>query len=155
MLQVRKGKRNGLHARTFESKKGKKRHRSQVHQWTKGKEMMKCTFAMMSGSRQRGTTTLYMPGYRKKNRQKVSLKERESRSGQDRNQRQTSKKNEFKKVMEDGDDKIDEDSTTIQKAIETAAGKVVHHTHAEREKLYTVRRRMSDYVSKLLRDAKK
>ena len=55
--------------------------------------------------------------------------------------------------MEDGDYKIDEDLTTIHKAIETAAGKVAHHTKAEREKLHKVRRRMSDNARKLLRDA--
>ena len=39
-----------------------------------------------------------------------------------------------KKVMEDGDDKIDEDLATIQKTLETAAGKVAHITLKPKEK---------------------
>ena len=37
--------------------------------------------------------------------------------------------------MEKGDDKIHEDLAVIQKTIESATGKVAHHTKAEREKL--------------------
>ena len=56
----------------------------------------------------------YMPGYRKKSKQKVFQKERERRSGQDGNQRQMSKKTESeKKVMEGDEDKIEEDSAVI------------------------------------------
>ena len=91
--------------------------------------MMKCTSATVSGRGQRGTTTQNMPGYRKKNRQKVFRKERERRSGQDGNQR--------------------------QRSTETAAGKVSHRTKAEREKLHKVRRRMSDYVRMHKIDQKK
>ena len=47
---------------------------------------------------------------------------------------------------------VNEESTTFQKAVENAAGKVAHHTKAEREK-YT-KCALSDYVRKLLRDAK-
>ena len=64
-------------------------------------------------------------------------KERDRRSGQDGNQRQMNKKKiELrKKVMESGEDKIEEDLADIQKTIEDAAGKVAHHTEAEREKM--------------------
>ena len=47
-----------------------------------------------------------------------------------------------KKVMEDGEDGIDEDFATVQKTIEIAAGKVAHHTKPKREKLTKVRWRM-------------
>ena len=57
--------------------------------------------------------------------------------------------------MEGGEDKIDEDLAAIQKTLETAAGAVAHHTEAEREELYRVRQRMSDYVRRLLPDARK
>ena len=60
-----------------------------------------------------------------------------------------------KKVMEDGEDRNDEDLVKIQTTIETAAGKVAHHTKDEREKLRRARRRMSDYVRRLLQDARK
>ena len=51
--------------------------------------------------------------------------------------------------MEDGEDKIDEDLSTI----ETAAGKVAQHTKAEKQKLYTLHERMPHYVRELLQDA--
>ena len=60
-----------------------------------------------------------------------------------------------KKVMENGEDGIDEDFTTIQKTIEIAAGAVTHHTKAEKEKLYKVRRGICDHVRKLLQDPRK
>ena len=45
-----------------------------------------------------------------------------------------SEKFEFKKkVMENGEDKIDNNLATLQKAIEAAAGEVPHCTEAERE----------------------
>ena len=65
-------------------------------------------------------------------------------------------KTEFRKsVMEKGGDKIHEDLVTFQKTLEIAAGGVAHHTKAERETIYRVRRRVSDYVRKLLQDARK
>ena len=51
--------------------------------------------------------------------------------------------------------KIDEDLATTQKNIEIAAGCVAHHTKAERTTKNRVRQRMSDYVRKLLHDARK
>ena len=39
--------------------------------------------------------------------------------------------------------------------IEDAASRVAHHTKAERTTFYRVRQRMSDYVRKLLQDARK
>ena len=42
-----------------------------------------------------------------------------------------------KKVVENGEDKIDENCATIQKYLEIAAGKVAHHMKAERDKHYT------------------
>ena len=87
----------------------KRRHRNQTTSSNHGEEM-KFTSAMMSGRRQRGTTTPFWPVYAMKNEQEVFRKEREKRSGQDGNQKPTSNKNEFrKKVMERGNDKIDED----------------------------------------------
>ena len=95
--------------------------------------MMKCIFAIMLERGQRGTTTLKMPGYRKKRKLRVFQKEGQRRSGQDGKQRQI--KPEFqKKVMQGGEDKIDEDLATVQETVETAAGNVAHHTQAEREK---------------------
>ena len=51
-----------------------------------------------------------------------------------------------KKVVEGGEDKTQENLAVIQKTHEAAAGKVAHHTKAEREN-FTVR--------KLLQDARK
>ena len=92
--------------------------------------MMKCAFATTSGRGQRGTATQNMPGYRMKNKQKVFRQERKRRrSGQETDvQKIDCRKN----VMEKGDDKIDEDLATIQKAVEIAAGRVAHHTKAEK-----------------------
>ena len=98
-----------------------------------------------------------MPGYRKKSKQKVFRKERERRSGHDGNQRQVSKKTEFeKKVMEGDEDKIEEDSAVIfSKTIEAAAGKGCITQKLKEKTLYRVRRRMSDFVRRLLQDARK
>ena len=57
--------------------------------------------------------------------------------------------------MEGGEDKIEEDSAVIRKTIEAAAGKEARITQKLKEKtLHRVRRRMSDYMRRLLRDAR-
>ena len=57
--------------------------------------------------------------------------------------------------MEGDEDKIEEDSAVIRKTIEAAAGKVARITHKLKEKtFFRERRRVSDYMRRLLRDAR-
>ena len=62
---------------------------------------------MMTNCGRRGTIIRSMPGYRKERVQKTSPKERGRRSGQDGGRGPMSKI--WNSVMEDGDDRIDED----------------------------------------------
>ena len=58
--------------------------------------------------------------------------------------------------MEGDEDKIEEDSAVIRKTIEATAGKVARITQKLKEKtLFRVHRRMSDYMRRQLRDARK
>ena len=60
-----------------------------------------------------------------------------------------------RKVMEKDDDRFAEDLATVQKNPEIAASKVAHHTKAERENKTEYAGGLSDYVRKLLPDARK
>ena len=71
------------------------------------------TSTMMSNCGTRGTTTRSMRGYTKERVQNIVPKERGRRSGQDGGRGQKSKIFEVnKRVMENGEDKIDEHLAT-------------------------------------------
>ena len=132
--------------------------RQEESSWTttldQGEDTMKCTFAMMSERGQRGTTTLFFARRQEEEQIERFPKGNRKKKWTGWKPKTDEQRIEFrKKVMVYGDDKIDEDLTTIQKAVETAAGKVAHLSKADRETLYRVRRIMSDFVRKLLRDA--
>ena len=135
-------------------KRSKKWHRSWTPSSDQVEEMTTCAHAMMSERGQRGTKE--KQDTRRSGNWKLA-KNKEKEVEQDGKQKRDEQKlDSKKKVMEGGEDKIEEDLAAIQKTMEAAAGKSgAPHQSWKRKHLYRVRQKMSDYVRTLLQDARK
>ena len=82
---------------------------------------------MMSNCGTRGTITRSIRGFRKESAEHFAGRKR-TKKWTGWRPRTDEQKIEFKKkVVENGEDRIDQNWATIQKCIEIAAGKVAHH----------------------------
>ena len=93
--------------------------------------MMKFTSTAKRGNGQLGTVTLFFREYRRMGI--LIILEKERKSGVDGKPKAEEQSVEFKKKVEKSEG-TEADLDAVQRNIETAAGKVAHHTKSEREK---------------------
>ena len=117
---------------------------------------MTCTYAMMSDCGTRGTTTRHVPGYRKESKQSVFRKEKRKKKWTGWKPKTDEQTNEFgKKVMEGGENKIEEDSAVVKKKLLRLPLVKWRITQKLKEKNFQSPPENVRFVRKLLQDARK